>query len=665
VVGRLLGRFAIVVGALLALAIAVLLVLLLVGIELDLGRFRAPLGAQATEALGRTVVFEGPILLVPSFWPTLEIQELRVADPHAPDGAAFARFERVRVQLHLLPLLRRRVRIQQFRAEGVELRLRRYADGRANWAFDRPERELEAAAPEEGRTEEGADETGARVFLELEELSLQRIALRYHDETSGAKHHLTIDECSGQGATGGGLDLSILGAYQEHPFTLALSMGTLADLLKAEPESPVDFSLEIAGLRIELDQVADASPAGGATDDDAVVDYRLSVTGKRLDSLDALAGVALPPLGPYALGARMRAVRGDYSLSELDLHVGETVLTGKARFESRRKPPRASVELRSAKLRIDDFDTGEWSPARGESARTEPDKHAKTDAAETMRSLLDPSVMRSLDAKLTVRMDDVRSGGEGLGGGRLQASLEGGRFAIEPLAIDLPGGSFQATFALAPQEASTHVRVMAKIEGFDLGVPARRADPETDMGGLLRLDVELESRSPGLGHVMQHANGHVDFSLVPENLKSGILDLWAVNLLAAVLPLVDSGSDSHVNCVVALLDVEEGRMHQQSILIDTTRIQVEGEAAVDFETGALDVVLKPRPKKPQFFSLATPIRVDGSISDFGVGVAPADLLGTVIRFGTGVVTYPVRRMLIRSAPADGKQACAAAMRREG
>ena len=59
--------------------------------------------------------------------------------------------------------------------------------------------------------------------------------------------------------------------------------------------------------------------------------------------------------------------------------------------------------------------------------------------------------------------------------------------------------------------------------------------------------------------------------------------------------------------------------------------------------------------------MATPIRVEGSFEDFGVGVAPTDILETVIRFVTSVIYVPIQRIF--TAPSDPKEldTCMAAL----
>jgi hypothetical protein len=92
-------------------------------------------------------------------------------------------------------------------------------------------------------------------------------------------------------------------------------------------------------------------------------------------------------------------------------------------------------------------------------------------------------------------------------------------------------------------------------------------------------------------------------------------------------------------------------------------MRVKGEGKVDFTAETVEFVLKPRPKTPQMFSAATPVKVSGTFSDFEVGMRTGAALGTVLRMTTSVVTAPVERLFTSRLPADGKDVCDAPVRR--
>ena len=153
---------------------------------------------------------------------------------------------------------------------------------------------------------------------------------------------------------------------------------------------------------------------------------------------------------------------------------------------------------------------------------------------EAPPALFSPEVLERADVKVNIQVENVLSGKDQLGSGTIEASLKAGRMSVDPIKLNLPGGSLFLAMSLKPGKKSSNASVKALIENFDIGVIARRAKPDTDMGGKVNLDLSLTSSAKNLDELLQNANGYIDFSSHPENLKSGIIDLWAVNVIAAI-----------------------------------------------------------------------------------------------------------------------------------
>jgi hypothetical protein len=157
---------------------------------------------------------------------------------------------------------------------------------------------------------------------------------------------------------------------------------------------------------------------------------------------------------------------------------------------------------------------------------------------------------------------------------------------------------------------------------------------------------------------MAHANGRIDVAVWPRNLSAGVFDLWAVNLFLALLPAVDPSAQSQVNCAFARFDQRAGKLTDEAILIDTSRIRVTGRGGVDFGTERLAFRFEPRAKEPQPFSLATPVEVTGTLTDFHVGPTLGDALATVPRFLGSLVLAPLTALGVEIVPRDGGDVCA-------
>jgi uncharacterized protein involved in outer membrane biogenesis len=266
------------------------------------------------------------------------------------------------------------------------------------------------------------------------------------------------------------------------------------------------------------------------------------------------------------------------------------------------------------------------------------------------------------DAYIKIEAKQVYSGKDKLGSASAKVTLKNSRLAVEPLLINVPGGGVKIDFSFLPTKNNATIDLTAKIDKFDIGVIARRAKPGTDMGGYLYLDVGLHSVTPNLKMMMKNAKGHFDFGIVPKNFSAGIIDLWAVNLVSAIMDKETEKDKSEVNCLIMRFGMDDGIMQDKIVYMDTTNMLVAGEAKVNFQEETIDMKLAPKAKKPEFFSLATPIKINGTFEDFGLNLSMGSLVGTVISFITSPVHVPIRRIMVNELPRDGKDACLQAWR---
>jgi uncharacterized protein involved in outer membrane biogenesis len=128
-------------------------------------------------------------------------------------------------------------------------------------------------------------------------------------------------------------------------------------------------------------------------------------------------------------------------------------------------------------------------------------------------------------------------------------------------------------------------------------------------------------------------------------------------MLSSLAAKTDSEPDSVINCLVASFAMQEGVMEERSIFIDTTNMSIAGEATIDFKAKTIAMRAAPKAKRPEFFSLATPVKVNGSFEDIGIKINAIRMAGTVTSFVTSPVHVPIRRIFTRKRPENGKEAC--------
>ena len=473
---------------------------------------------------------------------------------------------------------------------------------------------------------------------------------------------IAISEVVAGAEAGEPVRVAIDGRIGKTPVKIGVASGTLAAFLENREYVPFKVDAEAAGTRMNVNGRMALPLAAGRGD------LTLVLSGDRLDSLDTLAQTELPPWGPWSLSGPVRATRDAYEVAALDVRVGESLLEGSGRLELSGARPRLDMSVKSSRLQLDDFPLGNWSAFSG----AKPDAQAKLttseararakQAAASGEALLSRDTLNRFDAYLDVQVEEVRSGEDRLGSGWLRAQVDAGRLTVGPALVNLPGGTATMSAGYTPLERGVEVAVGAYVDRFDYGVLARRAQPGTTAAGQFSLRTELSATAPALDAVMAHANGRIDFAVWPERIAADAFDLWAVNVFVALLPAVDSSKSSRVNCAVGRFDLKDGKLTEDRLVLDTSRMRVNGHGRVDFDTEQIELRMQPRAKRAQFFSLQTPVDVRGTLEDFKVGVRGEDVAATVIRFFTSVIVVPFQQFRQGRAPQDGQDVCADPLR---
>lgn len=484
------------------------------------------------------------------------------------------------------------------------------------------------------------------------------------DANTGARARIGIERGALVAAPGKALRLDVKGALDGIPVAIGIKTGTADALINPRLRIPFEAELNAASTRLQL------SGTIARELDRPDLELAMRIQGARLDNLNALLRVSLPPWGPWSAAGQFRVSPAGYEVQSMRVQIGTSLLTGHGKLDTTAKQPLLDIALTAPLIQLDDFRADSWSATEGASLPGDVllDEVAlrkkATQTSDQIQGLLSPAFMRSLDARLSVQVDRVDSGKDRLGNGSLQAKLQNGRAEIGPIQVMMPGGSANWSLSYEAFERDVEADLKIAVDQFDYGVLARRLQPGSEMGGRFSLAMDVSSRAARLSEILRNGSGKIDFAVWPENLKSGAFDLWAVNVLVALLPTIDPKNESTVNCAIGRFNLDRGRLNQKQFVIDTSRMRVTGNASANFADEKLDIRLQPQAKTAQFLSLATPISVRGSFNQFDVSVNPGDIVQTMLRLATSVVWVPIKKLFSEKVPANGSDVCALTALRE-
>ena len=636
-------------AGLIGLVLVFLVIISFFRIPISLEGQRGLIESIAAEAIERQVNINGAIKVTTSLWPVFIIEDVHVKNPEGFADGDFAQLGSARVEVGLIRLLVGKIRVKDFEVSGLELNLLVDEKGAVNWVFNDAEPD-ESDKDDETVPDDKTRELTSDAII-VDRLHLSNISVSYFAPGMEKPSEHKIDKCTGSALPGKAFQITLEGSTLEEPYEISIRAASLLEFLEKN-KSWVDIEAEIAKAHLKFSGNVDLAEVNRS------LKLTLEIKGEGLDNFNRLLSLDLPPIPSYGLNASFSAMKGLIELSDLKLYVSESELTGSMKVADTGPTPEAIIILHSPLVQINDFVFDDWSPFQeiDETAEAVKDTavsavEKKAERAEKVNELLSPESLKKLNASISVSADKVLSGEDQLGSGKISVSLKEGRISLDPLHLEIPGGSLAMSMSVKPGRENAEASLQVGVKNFDFGILARRADPKTDMGGIINIDVALTSSANDFTEILAHGNGYFDFSANPENLQAGIMDLWAVNVISAIVSQTVKGK-SHIEYLVGRWTMKDGYLEADVFVIDTTRMRICGKGWADFRKEKLELQIAPSPKKPEFFSLATPISIQGDFEDFGLSIAPGGLIGTGIKFVVSPLQVPLQTIFDKPIPAD-------------
>ena len=369
------------------------------------------------------------------------------------------------------------------------------------------------------------------------------------------------------------------------PVSVTAQADSLSALLAGGPV-PGQASLAAAGATVE----ARGNFAGVGRPFDLAVSARVP----DLAALGALAGLALPPLRDVEFDARASATTaGAVALRGMRLATAQGDVSGDVVLG---RTPRFSVRGTLASQKVDLGALLAWpvaAPADAPVPAPVQPAPAPPAAAPPAPLLSDRPLPFFLlwraDADLTVRLNEVLWHGASYRAVTGRLLLQDGALRLDPLQAQAPGGAVQATLlanAAAPVPA---VELGLKAPGLALGpILAGFGAPES-MAGQVDADVQLKGAGNSVRAIAASLDGHLGLAMVEGELDNA----WMAGLLGTALrglPM-ELGGQSAVRCLALRFDATGGQAVTRALLLDTTRLHLDGEGGINLADETLDLRL--------------------------------------------------------------------------
>lgn len=307
---------------------------------------------------------------------------------------------------------------------------------------------------------------------------------------------------------------------------------------------------------------------------------------------------------------------GGLALPGIALTMGESDLTGDLEIGRRDGRWRIAGKLRSKRLQ-----SHEWLPER-----------------EAHGAVLDTPLpldrLAEIDLELALAVGACELGDVSVRDAKLTIASNKSRLRLGVEDTIVEGGHVNGSLQAEP--GATPPRVVLDVEASGLQIIGSLEDEASAQDTPVDIRARLHARGQTPRELIATANGSARVSIGPFELADARLGLFgksATGLFLAQTSQKKKGTK--VNCSVIQMDAANGVCSTKSLL-DTEDMTAWGQGTVNLETFAVDVVMKPEPKRPGLGKLKTPIRISGTLPDLEAGVDRTALAidtGTVALLG--------------------------------
>jgi AsmA protein len=570
---RTVKILSVVVGGIIALIVAGMFA---VWLSVNPNDYKGQIAAAVKQSTGRELSLKGDIKLSVFPWVALELGPASLGNPPGFGEEAFLAFNHAAVRVRLFPLLAKRLDVGRVDLDGLDVRLRRNAEGRGNWeGFGATQGSAADAGANAGagvaaRTGAGAREGGAGgAWPQLDGLRIRNGRVSYRGLAGGMAGGVVVERFTldtgafgGQGVTPVNVAFQVSREVPGETLTLSAKFDLSADAqyrrLRLEALScsglfgrpgnapPVHWEVSVPVVEADLTQQTVGVPAFAMSYSSAHVTGKLQAI-KILDDLSMTGSVALAPLvlqefapragimlprtlDPRALAQLSASSEFSYGASGLrlePLHVqlDDTHLQGSVALVG--EPRAVKFDLTVDQVNLDRYlsagngNAGNGSAGNGADAGAPaadaPSPGPKTtDGASTQVAGGSP---RAVDASRSPDADGVLSVGSlhlsplDFANVRVTVAQKDDVVHLFPALAQIDGGNYSGNITLDERGATPALSLDEHVSGVDMTRLLAGTSYRGRLAGQGAVNLKATAQGAAMDSILRTLNGHFDANL--------------------------------------------------------------------------------------------------------------------------------------------------------
>jgi uncharacterized protein involved in outer membrane biogenesis len=144
--------------------------------------------------------------------------------------------------------------------------------------------------------------------------------------------------------------------------------------------------------------------------------------------------------------------------------------------------------------------------------------------------------------------------------------------------------------------------------------------------GALNGDAAISGTGNSVATLLGGANGHVKLLINDGRVSRNLMEIAGLNVGNYLVGRLFGDAEVEINCAAANLDIKQGVMRPQLMVIDTENALIGVDGTVNFASEQLDLTITPESKGLRIFSLRSPLYVRGTFKNPNPGVKAGPLV---------------------------------------
>jgi len=495
-------------------------------------------------------------------WLGLSLHQASIARPAMP-AKPFAKLDRLKLSVRLLPLLRREIKMSAIRADGLNLTLERDVKGKGNWEESSKQNKNPTNVPSNSQKQ-----SERALKVDIDSLIIDSGRLDYFDAKSGL--HFSAESLQ---LTSGSIRDS-----EGIPLKFSAFISTNQPVLRSATEFSANFYLDTANKRYRLDNIllsgelVGESLAGKSAnftvqgqllfeqaaktakwnnlklsfnqqlqaageisasnlDKHPSINGQLTLAEFSLAQFVASIGHPLPEMSKasalkkVSLSGQIKGTKNSLALENLKLKLDNSNFTGRlalANFSKRS----LQIQLNGDQVNLDQYlppaeknktkgktDVANANKASVFSAGSSALPKAPTQAAWPDEPLLPLGILRTLDLSLDLSLEQLIVRQIPLDKVQIKATAADGLINLKELKADLYSGSIESHSKLDVRTEQPTLSTSNKIVNVPIERLLDKPEQKSPISGALTLNAKIQSRGNSQRAWVSALNGKVDFEL--------------------------------------------------------------------------------------------------------------------------------------------------------